>query len=82
MGSRYSKEINSDLFLTLQIRIIPAIKEQLQKLPRPTIPRGMPRRTLKTKRAETAQAEGLAAVRSILDAKPKNEPVEVKCEAN
>nr|XP_034172040.1 U7 snRNA-associated Sm-like protein LSm10 isoform X2 [Osmia lignaria] len=56
-----------------KIRIIPAIKEQLQHLLKPKRPLIHTERTFKTKRAERRQQEGLAAVEKILEDKKKAE---------
>ncbi|XP_017790580.1 PREDICTED: U7 snRNA-associated Sm-like protein LSm10 [Habropoda laboriosa] len=56
-----------------KIRIIPAIKEQLQHLLRHKLDLKHTKRTVRTKRVEQRQREGLAAVEKILEDRKKAE---------
>ncbi|XP_071561801.1 U7 snRNA-associated Sm-like protein LSm10 [Temnothorax nylanderi] len=55
--------------IPLNIRIIPAIKEQLKRLGRPSREMTSTKTTYRTKRAQQRQQEGLAAVEQILESK-------------
>ncbi|XP_058790455.1 U7 snRNA-associated Sm-like protein LSm10 [Phymastichus coffea] len=55
------------------IRILPSIKEQLEKVSRRPV-KNIPTHSLRSKRITRNQAEGLAAVKKILEDRKHNEP--------
>ncbi|XP_011684431.1 PREDICTED: U7 snRNA-associated Sm-like protein LSm10 [Wasmannia auropunctata] len=72
-----------DVHIPLNIRIIPAIKQQLKRLSRPSRNTADMKRTFKTKRAQQRQQEGRAAVEQILQDRntTKAETREDKCDS-